>query len=214
MLRHVVLMASKTASLRSSSSAMAARCPKAVLDRSVPSSVSEILCRVALRRLVIIAAALTILAGAVACREPERPARSTAATTGNPPAPSSPTRLSVHGALEGDVVPDGPAICTGLDVALLGRIGASTVTFDIYAPFVNYRANQRINLPQPGVAAGVNLTTDQPPTHWSVRVTGGSAAVQLGPDKRSGEFEADLVSADTPVLLHASGTWGCTPTLR
>jgi hypothetical protein len=111
-------------------------------------------------------------------------------------------------------MPDGPAICTGLDVAVLGTIGSSRVTFDVSAPFNTYPPGSTVTLPQPGVAAGITLTTDQPVARWSVSGTGGSGSVQLGADKRSGIFDADLVGADGTVQVHVNGSWGCISTLR
>ncbi len=116
--------------------------------------------------------------------------------------------LAVSGAVDGKLVPQGVPTCTANSATLYGEIGGEKYSLTVFAPFANYQGGQTITLPPPPqIDAGVKLTGNRAGP-WVADRSGGSGVITVGPNLRSGSFDAKLVGADGSGVA-AVGSWDC-----
>ena len=126
-----------------------------------------------------------------------------------PKGPVEGVALSVSGAVEGELTPEGPPSCSPATVALYGTIGGEKFGLTVFAPFANFPGGQTIDLPPPqSLDAGIRLNGLRAGP-WVAGASGGSGRITVGVNLQSGSFDADLV-ADDGSRVHAAGTWVCT----
>jgi hypothetical protein len=135
-------------------------------------------------------------------------------TDEHPPTTPVPTfegeYLVVSGAVEGTLVPDGPATCTTTTATLSGTIGAEKYGLIVTAPFADVTAGGTVDLPPPPqLDAGIKLTGSRSRA-WVADASGGAGRITAGMDLVSGSFDAQLVASDG-TAVHAVGTWSCEP---
>jgi hypothetical protein len=117
--------------------------------------------------------------------------------------------LTVSGAVEGELKPEGPPSCSPATVALYGTIGGEKFSLTVFAPFANFPGGQTIDLPpSPTLDAGIRLNGLRAGP-WLAGAAGGSGRITVAANLQSGTFDADLVAADGS-RAHATGTWVCT----
>jgi hypothetical protein len=147
--------------------------------------------------------ALTLL---VACGGSDGPRTARPATTPQPAVEGA--VLAVSGAVEGSLVPGGVPTCTTTSATLFGEIGGKKYSLTVFAPFANFPGGQAITLPPPPqIDAGVKLTGVRAGP-WAADRSGGSGAITVGLNLRSGSFDAKLVGQDGSEVA-AVGSWDC-----
>jgi hypothetical protein len=114
------------------------------------------------------------------------------------------------GAVEGTLVPDGPATCTTTTAILSGTVAAEDYGLIVTAPFASVTAGGVVGLPPPPeLDASVKLTGSRS-REWVADASRGSGIIRVGMDLVSGSFDAQLVASDGGAV-HAVGTWSCEP---
>jgi hypothetical protein len=117
--------------------------------------------------------------------------------------------LTVSGAVEGELKPEGSPSCSPATVALYGTIGGEKFGLTVFAPFANFPRGQTIDLPPPPTLdAGIRLNGFRAGP-WLAGAAGGSGRITVAANLQSGSFDAELV-ADDGSRVHATGTWECT----
>jgi hypothetical protein len=115
-----------------------------------------------------------------------------------------------NGAVEGTLVPDGPARCTTTTAILSGTVAGEDYGLIVTAPFARVTAGGVVGLPPPPqLDASVKLT-DSRSRAWVADASRGSGLIRVGMDLVSGSFDAQLVASDG-TAVHAVGTWTCEP---
>jgi hypothetical protein len=114
------------------------------------------------------------------------------------------------GAVEGTLVPDGPATCTTTTAILSGTVAAEDYGLIVTAPFASVTAGGVVGLPPPPeLDASVKLTGSRS-REWVADASRASGIIRVGMDLVSGSFDAQLVASDGSAV-HAVGTWSCEP---
>jgi hypothetical protein len=117
--------------------------------------------------------------------------------------------LTVSGAIEGALTPEGPPSCSPATVALYGTIGGEKFALTVFAPFATFPGGQTIDLPPPpSLDAGIRLNGLRAGP-WIADASRGLGRITVGVNLQSGSFDADLVAGDGS-RVHAAGTWVCT----
>jgi hypothetical protein len=144
----------------------------------------------------------------VACGESDSQTDEHPATTAMPTAEDN--FFVADGAVEGTLVPDGPATCTTTTAILSGTVGGEEYGLIVAAPFASVTAGGVVGLPPPPqVDASVKLT-DSRSRAWVADGSRGSGLIRVGMDLGSGSFDAQLVASDG-TAVHAVGMWSCEP---
>jgi hypothetical protein len=105
-------------------------------------------------------------------------------------------------------VPEGVPTCTTTTATLYGEIGGKKFSLTVIAPFANFPGGQTITLPPPPqIDAGVKLTGVRAGP-WVADRAGGSGLITVGPNLRSGSFDAKLAGQDGSEVA-AVGSWDC-----
>jgi hypothetical protein len=111
------------------------------------------------------------------------------------------------GAVEGTLLPEGPATCT-TTTTLSGTVGGEEYGLIVTAPFAGVSAGGIVALPpRPQLDASIKLTGSRSGA-WAADPSGGSGLIRVGMDLGSGPFDAQLVASDG-TAVHAVGTWTC-----
>jgi hypothetical protein len=153
---------------------------------------------------VITIVALTL----VACGGSDSPTDEHPATTRLPTAERN--FFVANGAVEGTLVPEGPAKCTTTTAILSGAVGGEDYGLIVTAPFASITAGGVVGLPPPPqLDASVKLSGSRSRA-WGADASGGSGIIRVGMDLVSGSFDAQLVASDGSAV-HAVGMWSCEP---
>jgi hypothetical protein len=118
--------------------------------------------------------------------------------------------LAVSGAVEGALAPTGVPTCTTTTATIYGEIGGEKYSLTVFAPFASLPGGGTVDLPPPAqLDAGIVLTGVRTGS-WAAARSRGSGRITVGPNPRSGSFDALLVGEDESQVT-AVGSWECAP---
>jgi hypothetical protein len=174
---------------------------------AVITGVSDGLVRFLAVRVAALGTVVLVVLGLVACGADDRRLGG-GRPGGAPQATVDGNSLTLSGAVDEELTPDGPPSCSPTTVALYGTIGGEKLGLAVFAPFANFPGGQTIDLPPPSsIDAGVRLNGLRAGP-WRADASAGSGRITVELNLQTGSFDADLV-ADDGSRVHAVGTWRC-----